>query len=94
MMIEAKATRRTSLNGKNYAKGSKVPMTQELFDALLPTGRFELVPARKKTAASKANPSPTAAKKKAASTKADPSSIAAKKAEVEQANTSSTAATT
>lgn len=61
MMIEAKATRRTTLNGKKYAKGRKVQMSQELFDALLPTGRFELVPAAKKAAGAKADPSPAAA---------------------------------
>jgi len=61
MMIEARATRRTTLNGKKYAKGRKVEMSQELFDALLPTGRFELVPAAKKTAAGKTDPSSTAA---------------------------------
>ena len=53
MMIEAKTTRRTRLNGKMYPKGRKVTMSQQQFDDLEPTGRFELVPATAKASAAK-----------------------------------------
>ncbi|MGH6746591.1 hypothetical protein [Novosphingobium sp.] len=56
-MIEAKTTRRTRLNGKMYPKGRKVTMSQQQFDDLAPTGRFELVTSTSKASGAKSDAS-------------------------------------
>jgi len=43
-MIDAIATRRTTLNGTTYAKGDKAAMPLQQFTDLEPTGRFERAP--------------------------------------------------
>lgn len=49
MMISAKATRRTTLNGKTYEKGAPVSMPLQQFTDLEPTGRFERAPTKAKS---------------------------------------------
>ena len=51
-MIDAIATRRTTLNGKTYAKGDAVRMPAAQFEDLKPTKRFERAPVAKKATAS------------------------------------------
>ncbi|EJL21895.1 hypothetical protein [Novosphingobium sp. AP12] len=62
-MIDAIATRRTTLNGKTYEKGDTVPMPAGQFEELKPTGRFKRGPAQNKAAP------PTTAAAKATETK-------------------------
>ncbi|EQB09711.1 hypothetical protein [Novosphingobium lindaniclasticum] len=49
MMISAKATRRTTLNGTTYEKGATVSMPLQQFTDLEVTGRFERAPAKAKS---------------------------------------------
>ncbi|WP_395391560.1 hypothetical protein WBP07_12895 [Novosphingobium sp. BL-8A] len=53
-MIDAIATRRTTLNGKTYAKGAPVRMPAAQFEDLKPTKRFERAPVAKKATVSAA----------------------------------------
>lgn len=53
-MIDAIATRSTTLNGITYDKGAIVPMPLQQFEDLEPTGLFERAPAKKA-----AKPAPT-----------------------------------
>lgn len=63
MMIDAIALRRMKLNGKEYAKGDKVPMPLQQFNDLEPTGMVERASAAPKAAA---KPSVKATARKAA----------------------------
>lgn len=54
-MIDAIATRRTTLNGKTYEKGATVPMPAQQFEDLKATKRFTRAPAAKKAASGKAD---------------------------------------
>lgn len=59
MMIDTIAKRRTTLNGKTYEKGEKVPMPLQQFTDLEPTGRFERAPAAPKAASKPSSKSPS-----------------------------------
>ncbi|GEM_PF-2161054 len=57
-MIDAIATRRTTLNGKTYEKGDKVALSPQQFEELKPLKRFVRATGAKK-AASPAKTEPT-----------------------------------